>query len=421
MLRRILGVLLVYPACLCVLAASTEEEGKNVSINDLKKHAPAVFLDCWRCDKDFIRTEITYVNYVRAREDADIHILITEQRTGSNGREYTMEFIGQKRFEGVDDSVTYSTLSTDTHDESREKMVEAMKKGLFPFLMKTPLAKHLSVVFQQKLRPTSVIDPWNFWVFYVSADGRLSGEKSRQYHSIRGNFSASRITPTWKIRMGVSGYFDESIFDYEGETITSKSERQTASGLVVRSISDHWSVGGWAGWTHNTYSNQDSVWYAAPAVEYNLFPYGESTRRQLRFLYRLSLTHASYIEETIYAKSSEDLFRQSLAIILSIREPWGNASTSLEGSHYFHDLSKNRVQLEGHLGLRLVRGLSLSVHAGYSRIHDQLGLRKGDASLDEILLRRKELATDFDYSLSLGLSYTFGSVYSNVVNPRFGH
>ena len=49
-----------------------------------------------------------------------------------------------------------------------------------------------------------------------------------------------------------------------------------------------------------------------------------------------------------------------------------------------------------------------------------MGLRKGDASLDEVLLRRTELATDFEYSMSLGLSYTFGSVYSNVVNPRFG-
>lgn len=420
MTKRVFFLSVFIAALACLSLAVSEEEGKKVSIDELKKHAPTVFLDCWRCDKDFIRTEITYVNYVRAREDADLHILITEQRTGSLGREYTMEFIGQKQFNGFDNSVTYTTLSTDTHDESRGKMVEALKKGLFPFLMKTPLAPHLSVVFQQKLKPTTVVDPWNFWVFHLGADGRLSGEKSRQYRSIRGNFSASRITPMWKIRMGISGNFDESVFDYEDDTITSASNRQSASGLVVRSISDHWSVGGSSAWVHNTYNNQDSVWFMAPAVEYNLFPYEESTRRQLRFLYRLGLTHTKYIEETIYEKSEESLCRQSLAVILAIREPWGNASTSLEGSHYFHDFSKNRLQMEGHLSLRLVRGLSLSVHGNYYRINDQLGLRKGDASLDEILLRRKELATDFDYSLSLGLSYTFGSVYSNVVNPRFG-
>lgn len=60
------------------------------------------------------------------------------------------------------------------------------------------------------------------------------------------------------------------------------------------------------------------------------------------------------------------------------------------------------------------------MHHNAFRNHDQLNLPKGDASLDEILLRRRELATDYDYHISIGLSYTFGSVYSNVVNPRFG-
>jgi hypothetical protein len=47
-------------------------------------------------------------------------------------------------------------------------------------------------------------------------------------------------------------------------------------------------------------------------------------------------------------------------------------------------------------------------------------LVKGEATLEEILLRRKELATEYEYSISVGLSFTFGSIYSNVVNPRFG-
>ena len=39
---------------------------------------------------------------------------------------------------------------------------------------------------------------------------------------------------------------------------------------------------------------------------------------------------------------------------------------------------------------------------------------------EEILLRQRELATSFQYFVSLGVSYTFGSIFSNVVNPRFG-
>jgi len=56
----------------------------------------------------------------------------------------------------------------------------------------------------------------------------------------------------------------------------------------------------------------------------------------------------------------------------------------------------------------------------YAAVHDQLSLVKGGATLEEILLQRTELATNYSYFASIGFSYTFGSVFSNVVNPRFG-
>ena len=92
----------------------------------------------------------------------------------------------------------------------------------------------------------------------------------------------------------------------------------------------------------------------------------------------------------------------------------------LEGSHYFHDLSKHRVRLVGEFVLRVFRGLSLDFVGSVTRIRDQLALPMGGASAEEILLRRRELATSYRYNGSLRLSYTFGSIYSNVVNPRFG-
>ncbi|MBA2671194.1 MAG: hypothetical protein H0U67_12545, partial [Gemmatimonadetes bacterium] len=43
-----------------------------------------IFLDCNGpgCDFDFFRTEITFVDYVRDRADADVHVLVTTQGTG---------------------------------------------------------------------------------------------------------------------------------------------------------------------------------------------------------------------------------------------------------------------------------------------------------------------------------------------------
>jgi len=73
----------------------------------------------------------------------------------------------------------------------------------------------------------------------------------------------------------------------------------------------------------------------------------------------------------------------------------------------------------GSVGVRITKGLELSIGGSFSIIHDQLNLIKGEASTEEILLRIKELETSFQYYMHVGLSYTFGAIYNNVVNPRF--
>jgi hypothetical protein len=392
----------------------------KVNLDELKESAPKVFLDCWRCDRDYFRDEITYINYVRDRKDADIHVLVTDQGTGSGGREYTFAFIGLNEYAGLDNTLTYASGPNDTRDEIRRGQIEVMKRGLFPYVIKTPIAEHIFLSFRQKLEPTAVKDPWNFWVFSISMDGRFRGESSRSSSSLDVNISANRVTPDWKIRLGLSGEFDKRIYDYEDEYIESVQEEKNVTGMVVKSINSHWSVGGWVEAESNTYSNLDLLFTIAPAIEYNIWPYAESTRRQLRFLYRIGYNHANYIEETIFDKMQETLFNQSLTMTLEIREPWGSVSTSLEGSHYFHDFKKNRIELRGFLDFRVFKGLSVDISGRYELIRDQLSLPVGEASLDEVLLARKELATSYDYSFSVGLRYTFGSVYSNVVNPRFG-
>jgi hypothetical protein len=389
-------------------------------VEDLRESALKVFIDCRGCDRDFFRQEITYVNYVRDRTDADVHVLVTDQQTGSGGREYTFAFIGLKDFKGLDYTQVYVSTPNDTRDEIRRAQVEVLERGLFPYVAKTPLASYFYLDFRQRLEPTAVNDPWNFWVFSISLDGRISGEQSRNSRSFDVNFSANRVTPKIKIRMGLSGEFDRREYDYEDEYIESVSDDKDFSGMVVKSIGEHWGIGGWVEVESSTYSNLDLYFTIAPAIEYNIFPYSESTRRQLRFLYRVGYNHANYIEETIFKKMSQTLFNQSLSLSLEIREPWGNATTSLEGSHYFHDLSKYRIELWAYLDIRVFKGLSLDVFGRYERIHDQLSLPVGEATLEEVLLARKELATNYEYSISVGLRYTFGSVYSNVVNPRFG-
>ena len=85
-----------------------------------------------------------------------------------------------------------------------------------------------------------------------------------------------------------------------------------------------------------------------------------------------------------------------------------------------HDGRKNQISLFTSLNLRVLKGLSVNFYGSYSRIRDQLNLASGDLLDEEVLLRRKELATQYSYFSGISLSYTFGSNYNNVVNPRFG-
>jgi hypothetical protein len=420
---RVFMLCLFFAFCL-IIAPHSYAKDEEFDMDELKKSAPKVFLDCRRCDRDFIRTEIPFVNYVRLREEADVHILVTTQKTGSGGREYTMAFIGKEDYVDIQEVLKYVTDRTDTRDDERKGLVRILKMGLAPYVSRTPVAKYLSILFEEELKPTAVEDKWNSWVFNVGLNGSLSGEKSRNYTSLRGNFSASRVTPDIRIRMSISGNFNRSNFTIEEDdtstTVSSYSDRKNFSGLFVKSISDHWSVGAWLSASSSTYNNIDLSISPVPAIEYNLFPYSQSTRRQLRFLYRVGYRFVDYEEETIHSKNRESLLYESLSITFAVKEPWGNMRASLRGSHYFHNFKKNRLEINGYLSLRLFRGLSLNMGARFSAIHDQLSLPKAGASLEDTLLRRKMLATSFDYGSSIGFSFTFGSVYSNVVNPRFG-
>jgi hypothetical protein len=105
---------------------------------------------------------------------------------------------------------------------------------------------------------------------------------------------------------------------------------------------------------------------------------------------------------------------------LSIKQPWGSAGVSLEGSNYLHDFRKNRLTFFGNGDFRIYKGLSVTLFGSAGLIHDQLSIPKAGASEREVLLQRRQLATSYQYFGFFSLRYTFGSKFANIVNPRFG-
>jgi hypothetical protein len=69
--------------------------------------------------------------------------------------------------------------------------------------------------------------------------------------------------------------------------------------------------------------------------------------------------------------------------------------------------------------VRLFKGFSFNISGGYSRIRDQVGLPKAQATTEEILLRSQQRATGYSYNMNFGVNYSFGSIFNSVVNPRF--
>lgn len=386
-----------------------------------------VFLDCQGalCDFDHFRREILFVDWVRDRQDADLHLLLTEQATGAGGVEITIQVIGRGEYERIDDRLTYTTSATDTQQETRAGLTQALKLALARFLVGTERAGWMRLVYAPpsevagQARPGD--DPWSFWVFRMAVSGSYSGEERTSSVSLNGDFSADRTTEAFKFNLFFGGRYLESNFDLNDST-TIKSIFRSYNGrfLLVKSAGEHFSYGAQGRFATSTFSNQDLFLRFAPAFEINLFPYSQSTRRQLRLLYTIGVTAYDYTEETIFDRTEETRFDQSLSISLSLTEPWGSAQLALQGSHILDDVDQNRLTLFGLTDIRLVRGLSFSLFGSVSHIADQRNLPKGGATEEEILLRRKELATSFLFSASVGLSYTFGSTFSNVVNPRLG-
>jgi hypothetical protein len=416
--RRLLSSGLAFAFCLSA-GLGLPAQDKALNPEQSTRSAPRVFIDWPGCDLEFLRAQIEFVDYTSDLNQAHVQLVVASERTAA-GEEYTLSFRGLGEFAGDDHVLKYLAEEKDPPDKLKKGLVQVIKLGLLRYAGKTAAAGRLSVRLIDEAAPTAAVDKWNFWVFSLSGNSFLMGEKSYRNGIYFGSFSANRVTPDIKIKLAVSAMYQKDHFEYGDEVYDSTADSRSFSGLVVKSLDDHWSVGGYIMASASTYSNVRFRLSPAPAVEYDLFPYSKSTEKQLRFLYRLNYITVSYLEKTIYEKTSERLWQQALSISLELNQPWGTISTSLEGSNYFHDFQKNRLELWSELSLRLFKGLNFNVHGGYSRIRDQLSLAAGGATLEEILLRRREIETDYSYHFSVGLSYTFGSTESKVVNPRFG-
>jgi hypothetical protein len=384
-----------------------------------------VFLDCQQnCFADYLRTELAFVDFVRDRTEAEVHVLITSAETGAGGREYTVAFIGEGAFKGTDHTLKALTTQSDTEDIVRRQLTTSLRIGLLNYIAKRGVPQALNVnvrLGSEEQRPAVAGDRWNNWVFSLRGSAALDSEESSRQTELGASISADRITPDWKITIGGELDYETEEFDLDEEDPVKVDRRERDfQGLIVKGLGEHWSVGGEWEVESSTFENTKLSFGAAPAIEFNVFPYSAYTRRQLRALYSIGVRQAIYYEETLYGKTEETLPQHQLSLTYEQRERWGSLEARTEWSQYLQDLDKYRLELDGSLSVRLARGLSVQGRISGSRIRDQLSLPARDATDEEVLLRLRELESGYEFNFSVSLTYTFGSIFSSVVNPRFG-
>jgi hypothetical protein len=380
------------------------------------------FLDCDYCDFNFIREELPFVAFVREPAKADVHILVSDSRTGSGGRKFFLNFIGLKNFKDVNHNYEVIVSQSDTEDDERKAILKKLKLGILAYYSGTPFIDNLNVDIEEatnRKAESMVIDRWNNWIFRLSSGAFFNKEESQNDFSINGSLSASRITEKWKTQFGASYERESEVFLDEGERIENIQNSKSLNANIVRSLTEKWSAGLFGGYNSQTFMNIKNNIIIGTGVQYNFFPWKECNRRAFSLGYVIGADGYEYNQETIYDKTREVHMAEMLLLDLNLIQPWGEIRFEVEGRHYFHDFSKSRLSAQADFSVRLTRNLEVYCDIESQLIHDQLYLPKGDASLEDILLRRRKLATTYEIGGRLGFRFTFGSIFNNVVNERF--
>ena len=386
-----------------------------------------VFLDCESCDDAYLRTEVPWVSFMRDRTDADVHILVTRIQTGSGGSEYTINIIGQGSLPRRD-TLRFVSEPNQASAAVRSGLTRAIQYGLMPYVLRTPQAERIRLSFERlsgsDAAPTArVADPWHAWVYNIRGQADMEKEQRQSDLEINGSFSANRVTDQWKIGISAFGELNRNRVEFERDDIvqrrTARRDEYSGGAVVIKSIGPHWGAGAQATAGSSTFQNIRLATRGGAAVEYSFWPYAEATRRQFTLQYSVGVSSFEYLELTIFDKLSETRPTQSFVAGYDTRQEWGESSVTLETASFLDDVSQFRLEFDGDVDIRLFRGFSLSVGAGATFLRDQIAIVK-NLDPDDVLQELRELQTDFRYEMRIGLSYSFGSIFNSVVNPRFG-
>lgn len=379
-----------------------------------------VYLDGATESENYIKVKLWYIDYVRDQKQSQVHIIINSQPTASGGMKYSVRFLGHEKFENKNDTLQYIAKVENSNRENRDELTNVITMGLMPYLALNGQQKYMAFDYTDKTKLVEQsVDKYKNWVYTATANTFLSGDKVSEVLSADGSFSAARITDQWKTRLTAglsygSNNYETATYNFTGSTVI-----KNLKGLIVKSLDDHWSLGLEPAFYASTFSNVKSQFSIASGIEYDVFPYTQSVNDLFTFKYRLQPLYNTYINNTVFDKTNEFLFNQIVDVTYTHIAPWGNISSTLTGSDYLNHTKAYRLDLVNQVNFRVAKGLFFNITGNASLINNQLSLSSQSLTPEQIILKQRETLTNFSYSMQIGVRYTFGSIFNNIVNPRY--
>jgi hypothetical protein len=375
-----------------------------------------VYIDC-RCDENYLKQETSFLEYVRDQDLADIEIFVRDERNPTGSRSFEIKIDGNNDYEGISSSTVAVGYANDTSSTLRDKLLNKLKLALVPFLDKGNY--NLKVDIDSNFDDLTINDDkWKNWVFELSGSYNNDKEESRQTNRYEIEFEIDKLTEDWRIGMELRRNESNRKFFSDDDVYISNRKTTSFNGRAVRSISDHFSAGAFFGLYQNTYENVDLNRYIAPAIEYSFYPYEDVLSKEITLAYRIGVGKRNYIEKTIYGYEKQKLSSQTLSLNIRFRQKWGNISSYLNATQFLNDGSKKRFSLRSDLDIRVYEGLAVRLSGNINLIREQYNLAAGSTSIEDLLLQQRQIATDYRTNFSVGLSYTFGSIYNSIINTR---
>lgn len=385
---------------------------------------PSLFINCSKeCYQDFLRTELSYFDFVRDRFEADIQILIIEQEQSNGGKQFTLQFKGAKNWQNLNDTLIINLNQAATPDDIRVKIAQNINIYLLRIVPINSIPEDALVQFPKREtnQIDSIKDKWNFWVFAPGVEGWADGGTSNRWAGLKSDFTVRRINSKSKfIAKPYYNYFS-SFIKLDSARLTGKAIDYGINLLYVKSINQHWSTGAIIQYAYNSFLNISNSIKAAPVIEYNIFPFSMNTSKQFRIAYQVGINGFTYIDSTVYDLMHEVRPYHRLTLNIEYNRPWGSIMAGVYHNAYIDNLRQNRTGFNSNFAIRLFEGFALTFEGEGFYMNDQISLLKKALPNEAYYLGSQQLPADFNYEINFGIRFTFGSIYNNIVNPRFNN